>query len=47
MIIDSHAHLFYPDYREDIDAVLARSREAGVGFIIVPATDLAMSHAAI
>jgi len=47
MIIDSHAHLFYPDYREDIDAVLARSREAGVGFIIVPATDLATSHAAI
>ncbi|MEC8538437.1 MAG: LuxR family transcriptional regulator, partial [Pseudomonadota bacterium] len=30
MIIDSHAHLDYPQLAEDLPGVLARAREAGV-----------------
>ena len=29
-LIDTHAHLTYPELEKDIDAVLARSRDAGV-----------------
>lgn len=31
MLIDSHCHLNYPGLREDVPAVLARARGAGVG----------------
>lgn len=41
MITDTHAHLFYPDYNGDIDEVIERAREKGIGAIIVPATNLA------
>src|SRR4030095_7294300 len=35
MLIDSHAHLSFKDYSpEDVEAVLARAREAGVTTII-------------
>lgn len=34
MITDTHAHLDYPDYDADRDAVVARAREAGVTKII-------------
>jgi len=33
-IIDSHAHLDYPQLAEDLDGVLARAKEAGVSHII-------------
>ena len=33
-IIDSHAHLDYPQLAEDLDAVVARASEAGVSHII-------------
>lgn len=39
MFIDTHAHLNYPDILEDIDTVLGGAQDAGVEFIIVPATD--------
>lgn len=42
-LTDTHAHLFYPDYADDIDEVISRAIEAGVEKIIVPATDLASS----
>ncbi len=42
-LTDTHAHLFYPDYADELDDVLARAIEAGVEKIIVPATDLASS----
>jgi TatD DNase family protein len=41
--IDSHAHLFYEDYKEDIEKVLARAQEAGVECCIIPGTDLKSS----
>ena len=43
MFIDTHAHLFYPNFDEDLDAVIERAKESGIDYIIVPATDLATS----
>lgn len=45
--IDSHAHLFFNDFREDIDAVLERARNANVRAVIVPGTDLTTSTQAL
>ena len=45
--IDSHAHLFFTDYTNDLDDVLLRAKEAGVGVIIVPGTDLKSSKEAV
>ena len=30
-IIDSHCHLDFPDFAEDLDGVVERARAAGVG----------------
>ena len=40
MFIDTHAHLFYPNFESDVDEVIMRAKDAGVDYIIVPATDL-------
>src|SRR3990167_1322796 len=32
MIIDTHAHLDFPDYKSDLDSVLIRAKEADAGF---------------
>jgi TatD DNase family protein len=45
--IDSHAHLFFTDYTDDLPAVLARAKEAGVSSIIVPGTDVKSSREAV
>ncbi|PKL83869.1 MAG: radical SAM protein [Ignavibacteriae bacterium HGW-Ignavibacteriae-3] len=47
MFIDTHAHLYYPNFSGDADEVIERANSAGVGFIIVPGTDLATSVLAI
>ncbi|HXG38015.1 MAG TPA: TatD family hydrolase [Bacteroidota bacterium] len=47
MYIDSHAHLFYEDYRDDLQAVIERARSAGVEAIVVPGTTLATSQEAV
>ena len=47
MFIDSHAHLFYPDYKDDIDEVIRRAEDAGVKFFVVPGTNVESSRAAI
>ena len=31
MLVDSHCHLDFPDFGDDIEGVLARAAEAGVG----------------
>ena len=41
MFIDSHAHLYYPNFNGDLDEVIARARKTGVDYIIVPGTNLA------
>jgi TatD DNase family protein len=33
MLVDSHCHLDFPDFADDLDGVVARARNAGVGAI--------------
>lgn len=40
MIIDTHAHLYYPEIHDHLEEILARAKDAGVEKIIVPAVDL-------
>jgi TatD DNase family protein len=47
MFIDTHAHLFYPNFNGEVDEVIKRSKEAGIDYIIVPGTDIASSAQAI
>lgn len=44
---DTHAHLDFPDYASDLDAVLTRAREAGITQILVVGTDFESSERAI
>jgi TatD DNase family protein len=47
MLIDTHAHLDFPDFSDDLDAVLARAKEAGVGRIVSIGTSIEGSARAI
>src|SRR4030042_1465574 len=33
MLIDSHAHLEMPEFKKDLEAVIQRAKESGVGYI--------------
>ncbi|PTX95976.1 TatD family deoxyribonuclease [Spartobacteria bacterium LR76] len=47
MLIDTHAHLDYPDYQQDLDEVLARAANEGVTRVITIGTGLESSARAI
>jgi len=47
MLIDTHAHLDYPDFAGDFEAVLARAAEAGVTRIITIGTGIESSRRAV
>ena len=47
MLIDTHAHLDYPDFAADFDDVLARATEAGVTRIITIGTSIESSRRAV
>ncbi len=47
MYIDSHAHLFYPNFNGDLDEVINRAKANGVDYILVPGTNLATSAEAV
>ncbi|MCF6157137.1 MAG: YchF/TatD family DNA exonuclease [wastewater metagenome] len=47
MIIDTHAHLDFPEYKIDLDAVLSRAKEAHVGYIINVGTSLTSSKKSV
>jgi TatD DNase family protein len=47
MLIDTHAHLDYPNFADDFEAVLARANEAGVTRIITIGTGLESSRRAL
>ena len=40
MLVDSHCHLDFPDFAEEIDRVLARAETAGVGLMLAIGTRL-------
>lgn len=47
MIIDTHAHLDFPDYKADLESVLTRAKEANIGSIINVGTNLTSSQKSI
>lgn len=47
MLIDTHAHLDFPDFAAELDAVLARAAAAGVRRVITIGTTIAGSRRAI
>lgn len=47
MLIDTHAHLDYPDFQEDFDAVLERAQAAGVTRMISIGTSVESSRRAV
>lgn len=47
MFIDSHAHLDYPDYTSDLEAVLQRAADSRLRYIITVGTDVASSRLAL
>jgi TatD DNase family protein len=47
MLIDTHVHLDSPQLVNQIDGVLQRAREAGVGAVMTIGTDFASSRAAV
>ena len=47
MLTDTHAHLDYPDFAGDLDAVLARAAQAGVRRIITIGTGIESSRRAV
>lgn len=47
MLIDTHAHLDYPDFATDFDAVLARATEVGVTRILTIGTSIESSRRAV
>lgn len=40
MFIDTHSHLFLPDFENDLDEVISRAKENSIDRIIVPAINL-------
>lgn len=44
--IDSHAHVHFPAYKDDIDDVLTRAREADIGIVTV-GTEISTSMSAV
>ncbi len=47
MLIDTHAHLDYPDFALDFDSMLERARDAGVSRIISIGTSVESSRRAV
>jgi TatD DNase family protein len=46
-LFDTHAHLHFPEFAGDLDAVLARARAAGVARMVTIGTDVETSRSAI
>ena len=46
-LVDTHAHLHFPEFAEDLDTVLARARAAGIVAIVTIGTDGESNRAAV
>lgn len=46
-LIDTHCHIYYPDFDADWDQMLARAEESGVRGMVVVGADLASSRQAV
>jgi TatD DNase family protein len=44
MFVDSHCHLFSPEFNDDLETVIGNAKSAGVDYILVPATDIPSSE---
>jgi TatD DNase family protein len=40
MLVDSHCHLNFPDFKDDMEALITRAREAGVGVMQTICTEM-------
>lgn len=47
MFVDTHAHLFFPNFNGEIEDVLQRAKQADVNYILVPGTDISTSVKAV
>lgn len=47
MLIDSHAHLFFDEFKGEVDAVIERARQVGVSYLVNVGTDLNTSRQVI
>ena len=47
MLTDTHAHLDFPEFRDDVPAILARAADAGVTRILTIGTGIESSHRAV
>jgi len=47
MFIDTHTHLFFPNFEEDLDEVIQRAKENGVEYMLIPGTDIPTTKQAI
>ena len=46
LLIDTHAHIYGPEYEDDFDAMMSRAAEAGVFHIVAVGADIPSSRAA-
>lgn len=47
MFVDTHTHLFYPNFSGELDEILDRAKASGVDYMLIPAVDLASSVQAV
>ncbi len=47
MLVDSHTHLIFPEFQEDLEETVRRAEEADVRRMIVPGIDLPTSRRAV
>jgi len=40
MLVDSHCHLDFPDFADDLDGVVARAKDAGIGWMLTIGTHI-------
>ena len=38
MLVDSHCHLDFPDFKDELDDVVARAKSAGIGRMVMIST---------